>query len=204
MGLAPRRLAIPGELELSGKGVSYCANCDGPLYRGKTIAVIGSGNSAFDAAEVMSKIAAKVYLIARGNSFKAFESLVVEVKSRDNVEIITNAQLEAISGKDKVEQLQYKDKDGQSVDLMLDGVFVEVGRIANTDLVAEFVERDERAQIKVDEKYSTSTPGIFAAGDVVCSEFKQITIAMGQATLAALYAYQYIQGNKAQRIITYK
>lgn len=204
MGLAPRRLAIPGELELSGKGVSYCANCDGPLYRGKTIAVIGSGNSAFDAAEVMSKIAAKVYLIARGDSFKAFDSLVDEVKARDNVEIITNAQLEAIKGEDKVEQLQYKDKDGKSITLLLDGVFVEIGRIANTDLVADLVERDERSQIKVDEKYSTKTPGIFAAGDVVCSEFKQITIAMGQATLAALYAYQYIQGNNAPRIITTK
>lgn len=204
IGLAPRRLAIPGEIEFNGKGVSYCANCDGPLYRGKTIAVIGSGNSAFDAAEVMSKIASQVYLIARGDSFKAFDSLVEEVKNRENIQIITNAQLESIEGDGKVEKLIYKDKENISQVLPLDGVFVEIGRIASTDLVADYVDRDERSQIKVDEKFSTRTPGIFAAGDVVCSEFKQITIAMGQATLAALYSYQYIQGNNVSRINTSK
>ncbi len=204
MGLAPRRLAVPGEIELSGKGVSYCANCDGPLYKGKTIAVIGSGNSAFDAAEVMSKIAAQVYLIIRGDSYKAFDSLVEEVKARPNIKIITNAKMVSINGETKVESLTYNNIDGIDVVLPLDGVFVEIGRIASTDLVADFADRDERSQILVDEKYSTKTPGLFAAGDVVGSEFKQITIAMGQATSAALYAYQYIQGAGAPTIVTSK
>jgi len=194
MGLAPRRLAVPGELELSGKGVSYCANCDGPLYRGKVVAVIGSGNSAFDAAEVLSKIASKVYLIARSDKFKAFDSLVEEVKARENIEIITNAKIDKIEGKEKVEAVAYKDVDGKIVEMPLDGVFVEIGRIASTDLVGEFVDRDEKDQILTDSKQSTKTPGLFAAGDVVVSEFKQITIAMGQATVAALSAYQHIQG----------
>lgn len=204
MGLSPRRLAVPGEVELSGKGVSYCANCDGPLYRGKTVAVIGSGNSAFDAAEVLSKIAAKVYLIIRTATFKAFDSLVDEVKKRDNIEIITSAQTKAIKGENKVEALVYQDATDKEVVLPLDGVFVEIGRIASTDLVSDFVDRDERSQILVDNKYSTRTPGLFAAGDVVASEFKQITIAMGQATEAALYAYQYIQGAGAPIITTSK
>mgnify|MGYP001806091794 FL=1 len=204
MGLAPRRLAVPGEIELSGKGVSYCANCDGPLYKGKAIAVIGSGNSAFDAAEVMSKIAAQVYLVIRGDSYKAFDSLVEEVKARPNIEIITNAKMVSINGETKVESLTYNNIEGVDVVLPLDGVFVEIGRIASTDLVADFADRDERSQILVDEKYSTKTPGLFAAGDVVSSEFKQITIAMGQATSAALYAYQYIQGAGAPTIVTSK
>lgn len=204
MGLAPRRLAIPGEIELSGKGVSYCANCDGPLFRNKVVAVVGSGNSAFDAAEVMSKIAAKVYLVARSATFKAFDSLVAEVRARENIEIITQAQLQSIQGQEKVEALVYQNQAGETINLPLDGVFVEIGRIASTDLVADFVQRNEQAQILVDEKFMTSTPGLFAAGDVVQSEFKQITIAMGQATAAALCAYQYIQGAGAPQIVTSK
>jgi len=204
MGLSPRRLAVPGEIELSGRGVSYCANCDGPLYKGKTVAVIGSGNSAFDAAEVLSKIASKVYLIVRGSTFKAFDSLVEEVKARNNIEIIVNAKTKEIKGENKVESLIYQDSSEKEFILSLDGVFIEIGRIANTDLVGDFVDRDERSQILVDDKYSTRTPGLFAAGDVVASEFKQITIAMGQATAAALYAYQYIQGSGAPLITTSK
>lgn len=193
IGLAPRRLSVPGELELSGKGVSYCANCDGPLYKGKTVAVIGSGNSAFDAAEVLSKIAAKVYLIIRSDRFRAFDSLVDEVKSRENIEIITQANTSEIKGKDKVESLVYKDKDGNDVDLPLDGIFIEIGRIAHTEIVADFVDRDEGDQILVDANQATKTPGLYAAGDAVSSEFKQIPIATGQGTVAALAAYQYIQ-----------
>jgi thioredoxin-disulfide reductase len=204
MGLAPRRLAVPGEIELNGRGVSYCANCDGPLYRGKKVAVIGSGNSAFDAAEVMSKIASQVYLLVRGKSFKAFDSLVAEVKERPNIEIIVDVHLEAIEGDKKVERVLYKDASGADISLPLDGIFVEIGRIASTDLVSELADRDERAQILVDSKQATKTPGLFAAGDVVSSEFKQITIAMGQATSAALYAYQYIQGAGAPLLITSK
>jgi thioredoxin-disulfide reductase len=204
IGLAPRRLAVPGELELRGKGVSYCANCDGPLYRGKVVTVIGSGNSAFDAAEVLSKIASKVYLIARGDKFKAFDSLVDEVKRRENIEIITNAKIQEIKGTEKVEAIIYKNVDDKPVELSLDGVFVEVGRIASTDLVSKLVERDGHDQILVDEKQVTKTPGLFAAGDVVVSEYKQITIAMGQATVAALSAYQYIQGAGASMQTTVK
>lgn len=204
MGLAPRRLTVPGELELSGRGVSYCANCDGPLYKGKTVAVIGSGNSAFDAAEVLSKIANKVYLIARNDKFKAFDNLVNEVKSRENIEIITKAKIDKIVGKEKVEAISYKNEDDKIIEVPLDGVFVEIGRIASTDLVERFVDRDKRDQILTDDKQSTKTPGLFAAGDVVVSDFKQIPIAIGQATVAALSAYQYIQGNESGAPTTVK
>jgi thioredoxin-disulfide reductase len=195
MGLAPRRLAIPGEEEFSGKGVSYCANCDGPFYKGKIAAVVGGGNAALDAAEVMSKIAKKVYLIHRRDEFKGFEILVDEVKKKENIELILDSEPKEISGQGKVEKIKVlNNKTQEEKELEIDGVFIEVGRIAHTDLVGEFVERDNSNQITVDEKNMTKTPGLFAAGDVTNkSEFKQITIAMGQATVAALAAYQYLQ-----------
>lgn len=197
LGLSPRRLAIPGEAELSGRGVSYCANCDGPFYKEKEVAVIGGGNSALDAAELMSKIAKKVYLIHRSDTFKAFESLVEEVKSRSNIEIITNADTQEILGKEKVNGLKILDKtSGREREISLDGVFVEIGRIAKTDLVADLVDRDRGDQILVNNLCETKTPGLFAAGDVTDCVFKQITIAMGQATTAALAAYQYLQLKK--------
>lgn len=195
-GLSPRRLGAPGEMELNGKGVSYCANCDGPFYKDKTVAIVGGGNSALDAAEFMSKIAKKVYLVHRREEFRAFDVLVNEVTMRTNIELMMSTEVKKIIGETKVEKIKLLNtKDQKEVVLDLDGVFVEVGRIASTELVAEFVDFDEVKQILVDDSMATKTPGFFAAGDVVSSEYKQITIAMGQATIAALSAYQYIQMN---------
>jgi thioredoxin-disulfide reductase len=202
MGLSPRRLAVPGEEELNGKGVSYCANCDGPFYKGKTVAVIGGGNSALDAAEVLSKIAAKVYLIHRSEAFQGFEALVDEVKARPNIEIILNAETKEIAGADKVEKIKLLDKNsGEEKEISLDGVFIEVGRIASTDIVSDLVERNDRAQIIVNTKTETKTPGLFAAGDVTDTEYKQITVAIGQATTAALSAYQYLQLKEGKKVV---
>lgn len=198
IGLSPRRLAVPGEMEFSGKGVSYCANCDGPLYKGKRVVVVGGGNSAFDAAEVLSKIANEVYLIHRNKEFRAFDGLVNEVYQRENVKIITEAKIKEIKGELKVEKIVYLNSNNQEEEIAVDGVFIEVGRIAHTDLVSELVERDEKMQLIVNQKMETKTPGIFAAGDVTnASEFKQISIANGQATIAALSAYKYLQSKDA-------
>jgi len=194
MGLSPRRLAVPGEVELNGHGVSYCANCDGPFYKNKNVAVIGGGNSALDAAEVLSKIASQVYLIHRNNSFRAFEILVHEVQSRPNIKILLDTGVKEIVGDKKVEKIVVLDNQTKaSSDLAVDGVFIEIGHIASTDLVADLVDRNEKNQIIVGVHGETKTPGLFAAGDVTSSEFKQIVIAMGQATTAALSAYQYLQ-----------
>lgn len=199
MGVSPRRLAIPGEEKLTGHGVSYCANCDGPLYRGKIVAVIGGGNAALDAAEMLSKIASQVYLIHRRDEFRGFESLVAEIKTRENIIMVLNSQVEEIIGEDKVEKIIVMDNSSQKKnELLVNGVFIEVGRIASTDLVADLVKRDDKAQIIVDEKCQTSRSGIFAAGDVTQVEFKQITIACGQGTIAALTAYQYLQAGQGK------
>ncbi|MDP3043687.1 MAG: thioredoxin-disulfide reductase [bacterium] len=194
MGLSPRRLAIPGEEKLTGKGVSYCANCDGPFYKNKTVAVVGGGNSALDAAEILSKIAKKVYLIHRRDEFRGFESLVNEIKARKNIELVLNSEPREVIGENKLEKIKiFNNKTRKEKDLEIDGLFVEIGRIANTDLVADLVKRNERGEIIADEKCMTNCPGMFAAGDVTPVEFKQITIACGQGTIAALAAYQYLR-----------
>jgi len=202
MGLSPRRLAVEGEIEFNGRGVSYCANCDGPFFKNKRVAVIGAGNSALDAAEVLSKIASQVYLIQHNDKFKAFDALVAEVQDRSNIEIILNADVSSIEGGDKVERIKIIDVNTkEEKEIELDGVFIEVGRIASTDLVGEFVDRNEKHQIIVNSKTETKTPGLFAAGDVTDCEFKQITIAAGQATIAALEAYQYLQLKSGKEFI---
>jgi len=195
LGLSPRRLAITGEETFANKGVSYCANCDGPFFKGKDIAVIGGGNAALDAAEVLSKIGKQVYLIHRRGEFRAFEALIEDVKERDNIELVLDSEVKEIIGKDKVEKIKViNKKTNKEREIALDAVFIEVGRIAHTDLVADLVERDEKNQIIVDKNQNTKTAGLFAAGDVTNkSNFKQITIAMGEATVAALAAYQYLQ-----------
>ncbi len=205
LGLSPRRLAIPGEEKFTGKGVSYCANCDAPFYKNKIVAVIGGGNSALDAAELLSKIASKVYLIHRRQEFRGFEALVDEIKERENIELILDSIPEEILGNSNVKKIKVSNvKSNKIKEIDINGVFIEIGRIASTDLVADLVKRDEYNQIIVDEKCKTSLEGIFAAGDVTQTAFKQIAIACGQASTAALAAYEYFQlkqGKKVKKIL---
>ncbi|MCF7820319.1 MAG: thioredoxin-disulfide reductase [Candidatus Pacebacteria bacterium] len=197
MGLSPRKLDIPGEKEFSGKGVSYCANCDGPFYKNKTVAVVGGGNSALDAAEIMSKIANKVYLIHRRDEFKAFEALIKEVEARDNIEMILDSSPIEFLGDEALKQIKVKNlKTEEEKFLEVDGAFVEIGRLAHTSLVKDIVDRNRSEEILVNELCETKTPGLFAAGDVTQVAFKQISIAAGQGTIAALAAYQYLQTKK--------
>jgi thioredoxin-disulfide reductase len=194
LGLIPKQLKVPGENEFNGKGISYCANCDGPFYRDKIVTVVGGGNSAFDAAEVMSKIAKKVYLINRSDKFRAFDVLVNKVKKIENIEIIINSKILQIKGDKKVEYIKYKNiKENKEIDLKTDGIFIEIGRKANTEIVNQFIDKDDNGQIIVNQNLMTKTPGLFAAGDVVSGVYKQIPIASGQGTVAALAAYQYLQ-----------
>lgn len=193
LGLIPKQLKVPGENEFNGKGVSYCANCDGPFYRDKVVTVVGGGNSAFDAAELMSKIAKKVYLLNRTDSYKAFDSLVNKVKNINNIEIINNSETKEIIGETKVSSIKYLYNKKENKIINTDGIFIEIGRKANTKLVDNFVDKDDYEQILVDHNFMTKTPGLFAAGDVVSGSFKQIPIASGQGVVAALAAYQYLQ-----------
>lgn len=195
LGLTPRKLGIPSEDAFAGKGVSYCANCDGPLYKGKIIGVVGGGNAALDAAEVLSKIGSQVYLFMRSNKFRAFDKLVEEVKNRPNIKIFQNTEVREILGDGKMEKLLVENNQtGERQELPADALFIEIGREAKTEMPRCLIDRDEYGHIEVDLKCQTKTPGLFAAGDTTAlSEFKQITVAVGQGTIAALAAYQYLQ-----------
>jgi alkyl hydroperoxide reductase subunit F len=194
IGLSPRRLAIKGEEKFSGKGISYCANCDGPFYKNKNVSVIGGGNSALDAAEILSKIAKKVYLVHRRDDFRGFEALVDEVKNRENIEIMFNSNIKEFLGEEKLERMLVENKETKEIkEIDVDGAFIEIGRIAHTDLLEKLVDRNEKKELIIDDLTRTRTEGLFACGDVTQVEYKQIPIAMGQATISALSAYQYLQ-----------
>jgi thioredoxin-disulfide reductase len=198
MGLMPKMLELPNEKEFTGKGISYCANCDGQFFKGKTVAVVGGGNAALDAAEVMSKIAKQVYLVYHKSQFKAFEMMVEAVKKLPNVEIMLNNRVVGLIGENKLEKLSIQScGDLTFRELPVDGLFIEIGHKPKTDVLADLVKRNERGEVIIDSDYQTSQPGIFAAGDVTPGEFKQIIIGCGQGASAALAAYKYLQEKRA-------
>lgn len=194
-GLTPRSLGVPGEKELTGKGVSYCATCDGPLYKDKVVTVVGGGNSALDAAEYLSKLAKKVYLIHRRDTFRGEQVLVDQVKAAKNVEIIYNSNTQEIKGKDSVESLVYKTNDGEVNEIATDGVFIEIGHVAKTDWLGDMLELSERKEIKISRDCQTNVDGIFAAGDISDITYKQAVISAGEGAKAGLQAYRYLQGD---------
>lgn len=198
-GIHPKKLKIPGVEEFDRHGVTYCTVCDGPLFRGKITATVGSGNSALESAIMMSGIAEKTYLISifpnnkeKNYGFPNGESILIEkVKNLPNVEIIYQAETTEIFGDDRVQGLKYKDKNGKIHELKLSGVMTHIGATPNSDFV-DSVKKDKIGQIIIDQKCSTSVPGIFAAGDVTSSPYKQIGIAAGQGITAALSAIEYV------------
>lgn len=195
-GLTPRNLEVPGEKELTGRGVSYCATCDGPLYKDKTVVVVGGGNSALDAAEYTSKLAKKVYLIHRRDEFRGEQVLIDQVKAADNIEIIYNANSVEIKGEKKVEAYVYETKDGEKHELETDGVFIEIGHVAKTQWLGDMVEYSDRKEIMISPDCETKTPGLFAAGDLTQITYKQAVISAGEGSKAGLQAYKFLQGDK--------
>ncbi|MFH1773306.1 MAG: thioredoxin-disulfide reductase [Patescibacteria group bacterium] len=196
-GLLPRCLDIPGEKELIGKGVSYCATCDGPLFKNKAVAVVGGGNAALDAAEVLSKIACQVYLIHRKEHFRGFETLVAKIQQKDNIEIVFDSQVQEIIGQSKLEKIKIiNNKTNKIREININGLFIEIGRQAYTQIVADLVKLDSNKKIIIDSNCRTNQSGIFAAGDVTQTSFNQIVIACGQGSIAALSAYEFLQSQK--------
>lgn len=188
-GKSPRTLKVPGEEKYLGRGVSYCATCDAPLFRGRTVTVIGGGNSALDAALLLSKFATKVYLIHRKAEFRGEEYLVNKIGQTENIETIMNSELLEIVGNDYVESIKLKD----GKEFKVDGVFIEIGYIVNDALIEGFVKTDELGQVVVNHNQETSLPGVYAAGDLTNMPFQQLVIAAGEGATAALSAYDYLQ-----------
>ncbi|CAG9235258.1 alkyl hydroperoxide reductase, AhpF component [Paraburkholderia sabiae] len=189
-----REINVPGEREYRNHGVAYCPHCDGPLFKGKRVAVIGGGNSGVEAAIDLAGVVNHVTLIEFGATLRADEVLQRKLRSLSNVVVITEAQTTEITGDGKkVNGLTYKDRvSGESKHVELEGVFVQIGLVPNTEWLKGTVELSKHGEIVVDAKGATSVPGVFAAGDVTTVPFKQIVIAVGEGAKASLAAFDHL------------
>jgi alkyl hydroperoxide reductase subunit F len=189
-----REMNVPGEREYRGKGVAYCPHCDGPLFKGKRVAVIGGGNSGVEAAIDLAGIVAHVTLIEFDGQLRADEVLQRKLRSLPNVRVIVSAQTTEVHGAGgKVNGLTYKDRaTGDLRRLDLEGVFVQIGLLPNTEWLKGAIALSPRGEIEVDARGQTSLPGVFAAGDATTVPYKQIIIAMGEGSKAALAAFDHL------------
>jgi alkyl hydroperoxide reductase subunit F len=190
-----REINVPGEKEYRNHGVAYCPHCDGPLFKGKRVAVIGGGNSGVEAAIDLAGIVQHVTLIEFGGALRADEVLQRKLRSLKNVVVITSAQTTEIHGDGKVVGgLSYIDRNsGETHRLALEGVFVQIGLVPNTEwLKGSPVDLTRHGEIEVDARGQTSVPGVYAAGDVTTVPFKQIVIAVGEGAKASLSAFDYL------------
>lgn len=189
-----RHLDVPGEQELEGKGVHYCATCDGPLYRGAHLITVGGGNSALQEGLFLTKFASKLTMLVRGPEFRGAEVLADQLKSRDNVDIHFNTSVTKIEGENgMVTGVQTVDNKTQATgEIKAEGLFVFAGLLPNTDWLHDAVELDERGFVKVDQGFATNLPGVFAAGDVVVGSVGQVASAVGEGVTAALSIREYL------------
>ena len=191
-----RNVGVPGEAEFKNKGVAYCPHCDGPLFEGKHVAVIGGGNSGIEAAIDLAGVVKHVTVIEFAAELKADSVLQDRLYSLPNTTVIKNAQTKEITGTDKVNGITYIDRDsGEEHHVKLQGVFVQIGLVPNTDWLGDAVERTRTGEIVVDKRGATNLPGVFAAGDCTDSAYKQIIISMGSGATAALGAFDYLIRN---------
>ncbi|MBD9463307.1 alkyl hydroperoxide reductase subunit F [Pseudomonas sp. Pdm06] len=189
-----REMNVPGEQQYRNKGVAYCPHCDGPLFKGKRVAVIGGGNSGVEAAIDLAGIVAHVTLLEFDVQLRADAVLQRKLHSLPNVTVVTNAQTTEVTGDgQKVNGLRYKDRpSGEVRDVELEGIFVQIGLLPNTDWLKGTVELSPRGEIIVDARGETSIPGVFAAGDVTTVPYKQIVIAVGEGAKASLSAFDHL------------
>lgn len=188
-----RLLNIPGEKEFKNKGVAYCPHCDGPLFKDKKVAVIGGGNSGVEAAIDLANLAKNVVVIEFADTLKADQVLQDKLKSLENVEVITSAMTTSIDGKDSVESLTYVDrKTDQKHTIDLQGVFILVGLVPNTEWIGEKLEKTKIGEIITKKDQSTNIEGVFASGDCSDQTYKQIVISIGSGATAALSAFNYL------------
>jgi len=197
MGATHAKLNIPGEEDLAGMGVSYCATCDGAFFKGKTTAVIGGGDVAVEDAIFLARGCEKVYLIHRRDELRAAEILQQEVKSLPNVEIIWDSVALSIEGEDQVEALKLKNvKSGEESQLSVDGVFVAVGILPESELLSGVTELDEKGYVIAGEDGVCKTPGIFVAGDIRTKKLRQIITAAADGANAITSIQEYLVKNK--------
>ena len=190
-GGLPRKLQVPGELEFAGRGVSYCAVCDGAFFRGQELAVVGGGDAALEEGDFLTRYASKVTILHRRDQFRAQPILQSRARANPKVQFVLNAQVREIHGDEKVSGLRYV-QEGVEKELPLGGVFIFVGFLPNSQLLKPHVEHDEAGYLVTDRNMQTSIPGIWAVGDVRSQLTKQIATAVGDGTTAAVAASQYV------------
>ena len=197
-GAKSKLLNIPGEEEFSGKGVSYCSLCDGPVFKDKVVAVVGGGNNGFESALFLSNYVRQVFILEYSDKPNADAENQELVAKNKNIEVITNAKALRIEGKVFVNAIFYEDRiSGAEKKLDVNGVFVEIGYDPATKFLGDLVDLNDKKEIVFDHKtLETKTAGLFSAGDCNVSKYKQIVMASGQGAVAALSAYEYIKKNK--------
>ncbi|MBU1871234.1 MAG: FAD-dependent oxidoreductase [Candidatus Omnitrophica bacterium] len=193
-GAKPRLLNIQGEEAYKNKGLTYCATCDGPLFKGKAVAIVGGGNSALDAALQLIKISPRVYIINISESLTADAVMAEKALAAPNVEVFNNAQVQNIYGDSFLRGIKVKEKD-KELDLKVEGIFVEIGYIPNSGFIKQ-VKKNNSNEIIIDRENRTSIEGIFACGDVSDVGEKQIIIACGEGAKASLSVFQYLSSRK--------
>ena len=199
-GLVHRELNIPGEEKFKGRGVSFCATCDAPLYKDKKVVVVGGGSSALDAADLLSKNNI-VYLIHRKENFRGEVVLINQVNKNNNIEILYSHEVKEIIGKQLVEKIKVIDlKTNEERILDVNGVFEEIGYVAKADFLNDLVDLNKKGEVITDEQTKTSAPGVFAAGDCTDVPFKQVVISAGEGAKAALGAYFYLQNKRGKNM----
>ncbi|MDF1534988.1 MAG: thioredoxin-disulfide reductase [bacterium] len=193
-GATPNKLGVPGEERLTGRGVSYCATCDGALYRERVVAVIGGGDSAAEEALFLTRFASRVHLVHRRDELRAVPLIRERVAANEKITVEWNTVMTEVIGDDEVVELVLKDvKTGETRSLPADGVFIYVGITPQTGFVGDLAERDEGGYIITDQKMQSSVEGLYAAGDVRSESIRQVSSAVGDGATASFYAYKYLE-----------
>jgi thioredoxin reductase (NADPH) len=194
-GGLPRHLDVPGETEFAGRGVSYCAVCDGAFFRGQELAVVGGGDAALEEGDFLTRYASKVYLIHRRDTFRAQPVLQERARANPKIEFVLDAQVRSIEGDEKVQRVRYVQR-GEEKGLTVGGVFIFVGFVPNSDLLKAHADHDAAGYLLTDRNMQTSIEGLWAVGDVRAQLTKQIATAVGDGTTAAVAASQYVESLK--------
>ena len=193
IGVRNRNLNVPGEKEFEGKGVSYCATCDGMFYKNKIVAVVGAGNTAFEEALYLSNLCKKVYVIHRNEKFKASPSMTRKVKATNNIEFVLNSNVVSINGKDKVTDIDLLDNDNNKLNIKVSAVFIAIGQIPENGNLTRNFNVDKNGYIKSDKNLKTNIDGIYVAGDIRPKTLRQLVTATSDGALAAVNAIKSIK-----------
>jgi thioredoxin reductase (NADPH) len=195
LGVKPRKLDLPNEEELIGKGISYCATCDGNFFKNKVVAVNGGGNAALEDALYLTDIAKKVYLIHRRDTFRAEDKTISMLKKKDNITFVLNSNITSINGKDHLESVEVTDNEGNKNVIEVDGLFEAIGQIPENSNIIDELELDQFGYIITDENMHTNLPHIYAAGDIRQKTLRQLTTATADGSIAATEAIKDIANN---------